>query len=56
MHLWVMVIVMQFGVGYHNAMTSQTISGFESKEACLSQLEFVRDRNSTYDAYCISVK
>jgi len=54
MATWVLVILMYDPTGHAVAMTN--IQGFNSLESCVRQVDFVRTRSKTADAYCIEVK
>ena len=53
---WVLIILMNNYNGNMYAMTSQTIPGFTTQEACVAQIDWIKTRSSTRDAYCVYVK
>jgi hypothetical protein len=53
---WVLIILMNNYSGYDSAVSSQMIPGFTTQEACTAQIDWLKTRTSTRDAYCVYVK
>lgn len=52
---WVLIILM-FNYNGNTSMTSQSVTGFTTQEACTAQVDWLRSRTTTRDAYCVYVK
>lgn len=57
MSTWVMVILItHINLGYADATAVTSISGFATKDGCVSQIPFVKKRSDVSDAYCLELK